>query len=105
MVYSIPCGECNAVYVGETGRSLEVRMREHQRHTKDARIERSAVAEHAHECGHVVKWDAAAVLAGASGWHERKVKESIFIHKQVKKHLLMNKDSGWHLSDNWHEVL
>ena len=54
---------------------------------------------------HVVKWDAAAILAGASGWQERKVKESIFIRKQVKKHALLNKDSGWHLGDNWHEVL
>ena len=55
-------------------------MREHQRHTNDARIERSTVAEHAHGCGHVVKWDAAAVLAGASGWMAREEGERVDIY-------------------------
>ncbi len=29
-VYSIPCMDCNSVYVGETGRNLEKRLKEHQ---------------------------------------------------------------------------
>ena len=102
VVYSILCAECDAVYVRETQRNMEVRIREHQRHTKSAQTERSAVAEHAHVC---MKWDLAKVLASAGGWQERKVKEAIHIKKQARERELMNKDSGWHLSDNWQCVL
>ena len=94
VVYSILCAECDAVYVRETQRNMEVRIREHQRHTKSAQTERSAVAEHAHVCGHQWKWDSTKVLAGAGGWQERKVKEAIHIRKQARERELMNKDSG-----------
>ena len=77
-----------------------LRTREHQRHTKSAQTERSAVAEHGHVCGHQVKLDSAKVLASAGGWQERNVKEAIHIRKQARERELMNKDSGWHLSDN-----
>ena len=29
VVYKIPCRDCDAVYIGETGRSLKTRKREH----------------------------------------------------------------------------
>ena len=29
LVYEIPCRDCDAIYVGETGRSLKTRKREH----------------------------------------------------------------------------
>jgi len=29
LVYQIPCGDCDAVYVVETGHSIETRRREH----------------------------------------------------------------------------
>ena len=80
-------------------------MRGHQRHTKSAQTERSAVTEHAHVCCHQVKWDSAKVLASTGGRQERKVKEAIHSRKQAREHELMNKDSGWHLSDNWQCVL
>ena len=31
VVYLIPCSECSAVYIGETGRTLKVRLAEHKR--------------------------------------------------------------------------
>jgi len=30
-VYKIPCKNCQKVYIGETGRSFRVRMKEHQK--------------------------------------------------------------------------
>ena len=31
VIYQIPCGTCNEIYIGQTGRSLKHRMKEHQR--------------------------------------------------------------------------
>ena len=47
VVYRIPC-ECNTVYIGETGRPLQDRIKEHDRDIRLARTETSAVSEHAH---------------------------------------------------------
>ena len=29
VIYEVPCADCDSVYVGETGRSLEIRLKEH----------------------------------------------------------------------------
>ena len=34
VVYSIPCADCPAIYIGETGRTLKVHMEEHKRAVK-----------------------------------------------------------------------
>ena len=49
VVYRIPCGECDKVYIGETGRPVNERLKEHQRDVRLARSDTSAVAEHAHK--------------------------------------------------------
>ena len=50
VVYQIPCS-CGRVYVGETVRRLETRMKEHLEACKRGECSKSAVAEHAWECG------------------------------------------------------
>jgi hypothetical protein len=44
-VYRIPC-ECGKVYIGQTGRSMDTRLKEHQRHTHPEHPDKSAIAEH-----------------------------------------------------------
>ena len=46
IVYKIKC-ICGDFYIGETGRSLTARMKEHKAACRLAAFERSAVAEHA----------------------------------------------------------
>ena len=50
VVYRIPC-ECGKVYIGETGRSMHERIKEHDRDIRLARTQTSAVSEHAHKTG------------------------------------------------------
>ena len=56
VVYKIPC-KCGKVYIGETGRSMHERIKEHDRDIPLARTETSAVSEHANETGHYPLWD------------------------------------------------
>ena len=57
VVYRIPCGECDAVYIGETGRPVQERMKEHERDVRLARCQTSAVAEHANATTHGPSWN------------------------------------------------
>jgi hypothetical protein len=54
-VYEIPC-ECGKVYVGETGRTIETRLKEHRRHFRLAQPEKSAVAEKSINEDHAIGW-------------------------------------------------
>ena len=46
VVYEIECETCDRTYVGETGRSVEKRVKEHRSQAKNRLTEVSAVAEH-----------------------------------------------------------
>ena len=51
VVYRIPCN-CGEVYIGETGRPTQDRIKEHERDIRLARTQISAVSEHANNIGH-----------------------------------------------------
>ena len=51
-VYSIPCTVCTKVYIGQMGRSLKHRLKEHQRALRNGDVAASALAEHALVAGH-----------------------------------------------------
>ena len=62
VVYCIPCQDCDKVYVGEAGRTLNVRQKEHKRHLFNGNTEDSAVATHAHHELHDIDWENTFVL-------------------------------------------
>lgn len=51
-VYRMCCDQCEAVYVGQTGRSFEVRYKEHVAAVRNDRPERSNFARHILDSGH-----------------------------------------------------
>ena len=55
VVYKIPC-EGGKVYIGETGRAMQDRIKEQDRDIRLARTKPSAVSEHANETGHLLIW-------------------------------------------------
>jgi transposase len=61
-VYRIPC-ECGRVYIGQTGRSVDIRLKEHQRHIRLEHLDKSAVAEHSIDQGHRIQFHNASILA------------------------------------------
>ena len=89
IVYNIKC-ICGDFYIGETGRSLTTRMKEHKAACRLAAFERSAVAEHAWQAGHEIEWDDVKIQDTATDLQERKVKESVYI-RLAPKGLKMNR--------------
>ena len=83
VVYKIPC-ECSKVYIGETGRAMQDRIKEHDRDIRLARTQTSAVSEHANETGHLP-------IDRDPHWYTRRVKEAIHIRLHPNN---INRDSG-----------
>ena len=62
VVYKINCGDCDASYVGETGRALKTRVLEHRRAMEKRDFSASALAQHAWEHNHHIDWTSTCVL-------------------------------------------
>ena len=93
VVYSIPCSTCDEIYIGQTGRTLQHRVKEHKRalSTYDGMYNTSAVAEHAIKRNHQIGWQNATVLDYEQNLHQRCYLESW--HIQKANHA-MNRDTG-----------
>ena len=95
VVYEISCKDCDDKHMGETLRSLKKPLAEHQRHAKDQRFDKSAVAEYATFNKHNINWENLKVIQKEQRWHNRKVKETLLINCRKPA---MNKDVGLELS-------
>ena len=98
VVYRIPCGECDAVYIGETGRPVQEMMKEHERDVRLARCQTSAVAEHANATGHGPSWNYVKCIDRDPHWHTRRVKEAIQIRLHPNN---INRDNGIEIPETW----
>ena len=61
VVYRIPCS-CGLAYIGETKRSLETHLKEHQAAIRRGETKKSAIAEHAREKQHHPQWGNITIL-------------------------------------------
>ena len=82
VVYRIPCGDCEKVYIGQTGRTLEHRMKKHRRALTSGNLAQSALAEHAADRGHAIDWRSAEVVDSHQQFHQRCLLESWHIRSQ-----------------------
>ena len=61
VIYQIPCADCSKSYVGQTGRNLSQRIREHRRYVENFDMDTSALVEHAIKEDHWIAWKDASV--------------------------------------------
>ncbi|XP_076247886.1 LOW QUALITY PROTEIN: uncharacterized protein LOC143187549 [Calliopsis andreniformis] len=81
---------CGKVYIGETGRSMSTRLKEHERCTRLGYLQ-SAVAEHQKATGHKILFNEAKVIAKTKGYFPRKYRETLEITKHPNN---INRDTG-----------
>ncbi|VEL33398.1 unnamed protein product [Protopolystoma xenopodis] len=62
-VYRIKCDNCEQKYVGETGRKIGLRIKEHQRLCRNMDAQRSEIAEHIARMGYEIDWKSSERLA------------------------------------------
>jgi hypothetical protein len=100
-VYRIPC-ECGKVYIGQTGRSVDIRIKEHQRHIRLDHPDKSAVAEHSIDQGHRIKFHNTSILATKTRYMDRIVREVIEIELHPYN---INREGGFCLSKSWKPLI
>ena len=76
VVYKTP-RECGKVCIGETGRAMQDRIKEHDKDIRLARTQTSAVSEHASKTGHLPIWKEVRFIDRDPHWYTRRVKEAI----------------------------
>ena len=81
VIYKISCGDCDASYVGQTGRALKTRLTEHQKAVKNADFSSSALAQHAWDNSHRIDWTSVRVLGSESRLPSRLSREAIHIRR------------------------
>jgi hypothetical protein len=77
-VYRITC-ECGRVYIGQIGRSVNIRLKEHQQHIRLEHLDKSAIAEHSINQGHCIQFHSSTILTTALSGRPLKLNSTITI--------------------------
>jgi len=107
VVYEISCKNCEQVYVGETGRSLGCRLKEHKadgrkvenikytrsnRKESETTIHKSALTDHAAQHNHIINWEEAKILDKQPDKQKLRISEAIWIRRRGRQ--AINRDEG-----------
>ena len=60
-VYKVTCAECLATYIGETGRTLDCRIKEHKR-SQEKQDVANRIAVHLMQTNHIIDWEGASCM-------------------------------------------
>jgi predicted GIY-YIG superfamily endonuclease len=94
-VYKINCN-CGLSYIGQTGRKIEERIKEHERNIRLEQTAKSAVAEHTITQGHEIEWEKSTLLHKNHRYKNRIITEAIEIHRH--KNINFNREDAYPLS-------
>ena len=105
--FGTPCGpeshqsSCGKVYVGQSGRTISYRIKEHDRHIRIMHPDKSALAQNSIDYDHKINLQEAKLLSAKSGYMDRLIREAIEI--QLPHNI--NRDDALILSKSWRPLL
>ena len=76
-VYKIKCCDCQASYIGETGRNLSTRLTKHKWATRNGDVN-NHIAEHHLKTKHQIDWDSATCITYSTDYYQRLTLKSWF---------------------------
>ena len=97
VVFRISC-DFGKVYIGETGRPMQGRIKEHDREIRLSHTQTSAFSKHDHNTGHQPLWNKVKFIDSDPHYYTRTVKEAIHIRLQSDN---INRDSGIEIPEAW----
>jgi hypothetical protein len=100
-IYCIPC-ECSKAYIGQAGRTIEARRKEHMRHVRLQQPEKSTVAEQSIDTAHRIDFNDTSKLCTPTRYMDRLVKDAIEIRLHPNN---FNTDEGFSVSHTWRPVI
>jgi hypothetical protein len=78
-IYSIPCGACDLVYIGQTGKSLDERVRQHKIDCSNLLLSNSMFS-HIYHHNHAIDWRHASNVMYNRDYIERNLLEGVCIN-------------------------
>ena len=82
-MYEIPCRDSDAVYIGETGRSLKTRKREPFNAIKKSGCKKVHFMPTYRRFCHFIAWGEAKFLKMEANYSKRRTAESFFINQRA----------------------
>ena len=78
IIYKIPCTDCNKIYIGQTSKGLDVRIKQHQYNVRQHHTN-SAIFQHSFNEDHRINWHNSNKIIKSNNYFERNIIESFLI--------------------------
>jgi hypothetical protein len=89
-------------YIEQTGRSVDIRLKEHQRHIRLEHPDKSAIAQHSIDQGYHIQFHNASILATKTRYIDCIVRE--VIESELHPYN-SNREGGFCLSKSWKSLI